>query len=69
MRVTYRGVPCTETLGRSDGSFELRVPDRCFRDGQTVFWTSGGLDACVTTPFRSGVLAHLTLFGRTTPCL
>lgn len=62
-----RGSICVQTLARDDGSFELRVPGHCFLGGRTVYWTAGGLETCVSTPFRPGT-AHLTLFGRRDRC-
>ena len=59
---------CVEVLGPQDGSFTLEVPASCFREGEAVYLTAGGLATCVTRPFRSGERVDLEILGRREPC-
>jgi hypothetical protein len=66
---TWRGDGCDQTLSADDGFFTFFVPRRCFRQGQPLYLTSGGLDTCVSTPYASGQHAHVTLLGgENVPC-
>lgn len=58
---------CEQTLSSSDGSFSLVVP-RCFPEGASVFLTAGGLDTCITVPYRAGTDARVDLLGRRESC-
>jgi hypothetical protein len=55
---------CTQTDTRADGRFDLEVPQRCYREGEPVYLTSGGLGTCFTLPFTSGSTFHAVLIGK-----
>jgi hypothetical protein len=63
---SWDGKFCTQTLGNADGSFAFEIPESCFpTDGEIVYLTSGGLDACVSIPYRHAtVVTGLVLYGR-----
>jgi hypothetical protein len=54
---------CTQTDTRTDGRFDLEVPDRCYRVGEPVYLTAGGMGTCFTLPFAVGSTAHVVLIG------
>ncbi len=66
-RFAPRGQFCEQTLSAEDGSFNLTVP-RCFGENETVHLTAGGLDTCVSIPYREGTVARVDLFGRREAC-
>jgi hypothetical protein len=53
----------TQVDTRTDGRFDLEVPDRCFRVGEPVYLTAGGMGTCFTLPFAIGSTAHVVLIG------
>jgi hypothetical protein len=55
---------CTQTDTRTDGRFDLEVPQRCYRDGEPVYLTAGGMGACVTIPFATGSTTYAVLIGK-----
>jgi hypothetical protein len=55
---------CTQTDTRADGRFDLEVPQRCYRDGEPVYLTAGGMGTCVTIPFETGSTTHAVLIGQ-----
>jgi hypothetical protein len=55
---------CTQTDTRPDGRFDLEVPQRCYREGEPVYLTSGGMGTCFTLPFASGSTFHVVLIGK-----
>jgi hypothetical protein len=63
-----RGTFCIQTLADGNGAFVLRVPAGCFQGGEPIYWTTGGGETCVITPFRSGELAHVDLLGGRRSC-
>lgn len=67
-RIRARGDFCAETLSSTDGSFSLVVP-RCFAENSPVFLTAGGLETCVTIPYRAGSHAWVDILGRRESCL
>ncbi len=66
-RIRARGDFCEQTLSSTDGSFSLVVP-RCFPENSTVFLTAGGLETCVTVPYRAGTHVRVDLLGRRENC-
>ena len=61
----WRQVSCVEVLAASDGSFRLEIPSGCFQEGETVWLTAGGLNACPTPPFEAGSELEVLLKGST----
>lgn len=59
----WRKVFCVQTLGQDDGSFGLEVPGSCFEEGETVWLTVGGTNACPVLAFKAGSSAELTMKG------
>jgi hypothetical protein len=55
---------CTQTDTRTDGRFDLEVPQRCYREGEPVYLTAGGMGTCFTIPFATGTTSHAVLIGR-----
>ncbi len=56
---------CVEVPAASDGSFRLEIPSGCFQEGETVWLTAGGLNACPTPPFEAGSQLEVLLKGST----
>ncbi len=61
----WRQAFCLEVLAEDDGSFRLEIPGGCFREGETVWLTAGGLNACPTPPFKAGSELEVVLKGST----
>ena len=55
---------CTQTDTRADGRFDFEVPQRCYREGEPVYLTAGGMGTCFTIPFASGTTSHAVLIGK-----
>lgn len=55
---------CVQTLSAGDGSFQLKVPYTCFKEGESVYLTSGGLNTCVSIKFQSNAQISVNLLGR-----
>lgn len=63
-RFRARGSLCRQVLSESDGSFVFEIPHSCYAVDEPVYLTSGGLETCVTPPFRPGRRLHALLLGR-----
>ena len=55
---------CTQTDTRTDGRFDFEVPQRCYREGEPVYLTAGGMGTCLTLPFAAGSTSYLVLIGK-----
>jgi hypothetical protein len=55
---------CTQTDTRSDGRFDFEVPQRCYREGEPVYLTAGGMGTCLTLPFTAGSTSYVVLIGK-----
>jgi len=61
-RDTWGGRFCNQTVGESDGYFE--ISPSCFSDAEPVYLTAGGIRSCAAPPYQAGATAHTIVIGR-----